>query len=533
MIAWSALPSEIRLMILGGVAQAHSRDGPTRGLAGYASVNSEWQDFFEPKIFHHFILDPRDVPQFEAVLRRPGRRRLVKHVVLQVGLTHRAETMHALQLYPAPGCGFDAEKSCDRRFSHALWYLLRVLSKWDVRESAGLTLELETYSPFENTARELWDYERDDNGRGTTECYARFLENAAAGDYALGEDPIVELMDVFSKPQGSDLGDGAWKWVLAKVIGRRGLRLDLEAAGPDGELALPQVPVVTDFLVRLRSFRNFDPRAIGKILESLPSVGDVHVERWRHGDGALDWQWDRRMGRMLARDLPASARSLTLFDEFDTAFHQHPSKMADAQPVPRLAGAVIAASRRLENVAVSFLIDARDFFEPFSPGASPPPPAKAGWDRLQSLALTSSALLSGSDAAVNELLQAAAAAAARMPELQVMELWDRRGGEAAVFRYKAVDRRGIISWKGTWDPVMHKETLKAWGDVVTRRGSAMHKLEVETSGFSQEDMKERGFVFRHLELKDRILHHVSVQQVEAQDKVGNGITPEDFALEFD
>src|SRR5690606_11013699 len=125
------------------------------------------------------------------------------------------------------------------------------------------------------------------------------------------------------------------------------------------------------------------------------------------------------------------------------------------------------------------------------------------------------------------------AAAARMPELQVMELWDRRGGEAAVFRYKAVDRRGVVSWRGTWAPVIHRETLKAWGDVVTSGGRTAHELEVEISGFPREDMKERGFVFKHLELKDRILHRVSVQQVEAQDKVGNGITLEESALEFD
>lgn len=532
MAVWNDLPCEIRQLILGRVPEAEARQGPTRGLAKHASVSREWQLFFEPKIFRHFILDPCDLPQFEAVLRPTHRRRLVRHILLQVGLTHRTETLHALQLYPTAETVLQAEKRCDRRFSHALWYLMRVLARWEA-DGPGLTLEIGTYSPFENTARDLWDFERDDDGRETTKCYSKFLEAASVGaDYPSWQDPIFELMDVFRAPDGSGLGDGAWKWVLAKIIGRRGLRVDLEAAGPDGELTLPEVPVVTDFLVRLRSFRNFDPQGISRILKCFPRIADVHVERWRQGDAALDWRWDRRMARLLREDLPPAARSLTVFDESDTAFHQQPSKLADVQPVPRLARAVFAASRRLENVAVSFLVDACDFFQPFWPGNSLPGP-QVGWESLTSLALTSEVMTSESNASANELLQAAARAAMRMPKLRVMELWDRRGQDAAVFRYRATDRKSVISWLGTWEVTLMPETLEAWRNVVSQRGGGTHSLQAEVGSFPHSDAREKGFVFKHLELKDRILHDVSIRQVEEQDKVGGGVTPEEFALEFD
>lgn len=77
------------------------------------------------------------------------------------------------------------------------------------------------------------------------------------------------------------------------------------------------------------------------------------------------------------------------------------------------------------------------------------------------------------------------------------------------------------------------ETLAAWRDVVSQRGGGTHSLQVEVGSFPHSETREKGFVFKHLELKDRILHDVSIRQVEEQDKVGGGVTPEEFALEFD
>lgn len=116
----------------------------------------------------------------------------------------------------------------------------------------------------------------------------------------------------------------------------------------------------------------------------------------------------------------------------------------------------IRPSQKLRELAVSGLIDARDFFEPFYAR----PEAGMGdslpsWDELRWLTLTSPALLNpspieGGNENVNELLQAAGRAAMRMPKLQIMELYstDARGG--AVFRYQVTETKTAISWSSAW-----------------------------------------------------------------------------------
>ncbi|TLS22413.1 uncharacterized protein PpBr36_10004 [Pyricularia pennisetigena] len=116
----------------------------------------------------------------------------------------------------------------------------------------------------------------------------------------------------------------------------------------------------------------------------------------------------------------------------------------------------IRPSQKLQELAVSGLIDARDFFEPFyARPESGMSEALPSWDELRWLTLTSPALLNpspceGGSEHVNELLQAAGRAAMRMPKLQVMELYstDARGG--AVFRYQATQTRTAISWSSAW-----------------------------------------------------------------------------------
>lgn len=118
----------------------------------------------------------------------------------------------------------------------------------------------------------------------------------------------------------------------------------------------------------------------------------------------------------------------------------------------------IRPSQNLEELAVSGLIDAVDFFEPFYAKSEAGQSALPSWNNLRWLTLTSPTLLNptpvdGGIDAVNELLQAAGRAAGRMPNLRVMELYctDARGG--VVFRYQVTDTCTSISWQSAWAPI--------------------------------------------------------------------------------
>ena len=62
------------------------------------------------------------------------------------------------------------------------------------------------------------------------------------------------------------------------------------------------------------------------------------------------------------------------------------------------------------------------------------------------------------------MLQAAAAAARKIPQLETMEIWNGRKGLAALFKYQAFHdkQRAIIIWRGTWVLTMEPSILRAW-----------------------------------------------------------------------
>lgn len=104
----------------------------------------------------------------------------------------------------------------------------------------------------------------------------------------------------------------------------------------------------------------------------------------------------------------------------------------DAEPVRTadvaVSTAVAKASLDPEHLSAPFIVDARHFFQAIHPTWV--------WSKLLSLVLTSRLLVPDEGhAEINGILQAAAAAAMKMPRLNAMEPWNGRKGLACVFRY--------------------------------------------------------------------------------------------------
>jgi hypothetical protein len=129
-------------------------------------------------------------------------------------------------------------------------------------------------------------------------------------------------------------------------------------------------------------------------------------------------------------------------------------------PSPAISRMVALTSLKLEHLAASFMIDASYFFE-MEPSWE--------WPNLTSLVITSELLAPNENPVkIGSMLQAAAAAALKMPQLETMEIWNGQKGLAALFKYHAFRnvQQAIITWRGTWELVMEPSTILAWEAVV-------------------------------------------------------------------
>lgn len=211
--------------------------------------------------------------------------------------------------------------------------------------------------------------------------------------------------------------------------------------------------------------------------------------------------------------MPKSLKELTLFEDFNedlnAAFPESHSEYSRFIRIPSASvGAALAkASLSLEQLSVSFLVDAQDFFETYQSGWI--------WKNLASLALTSQLLNSAKDPAdVNNLLHAAGVAAQNMPKLRIMEVWNGGRGHACVFRYHLTDGFATITWCSSWDLQLESCVVKAWEAVALEHSGQI--LCVDLHQIPTESIQSHGDAIDHLQLKRQILRPVSLHQIRME-----------------
>lgn len=199
-----------------------------------------------------------------------------------------------------------------------------------------------------------------------------------------------------------------------------------------------------------------------------------------------------------------------VFENFDQRFlprllHYEPLKMAN----PVVSQCVARASLGLKHLSAAFIVDARDFFV-----------AGLTWPNLTTLALTSRLLApDAKQEGVDTMLKAAAAAAARMPNLETMEIWNGQEGLAGMFRYRSArgGRTAGITWRGTWDLGLGRarDVIQAWEDVANadrRAGLVVGKWEVVDAG----KIRFHGDAIHHLGLEAQVMRPVSLYQMRME-----------------
>ncbi|KAK4034122.1 hypothetical protein C8A01DRAFT_19028, partial [Parachaetomium inaequale] len=319
------------------------------------------------------------------------------------------------------------------------------------------------------------------------------------------------------------------------------------ALSPEFWRTLPQVTAVTGLCLRRQTTRRWNTGAVRELVKHLSGLQELHYEPWREWDIRRRTVTDTNT-RALLESLRHTARELTrvvLFEDFSEAYtHSFVVFSPYGIPQSRSAEQVRTPSRdltmelamtgarlrRLEHLSAAFLVDAKDFF---------PVVQRAGtgsWNKLTSLTLTSLLLAPArhSGPTINNLLEQAALAAARLPALNSMEVWNGRKALACVFRYQAppllslptsssVDQHlqaasARLTWRATWFLAIEPRVVEAWRTVACkRRPSCDLQVVHDILGAAiRVSITSHGDAIRHLDFSHDVLRPVSLSQIQRE-----------------
>ncbi|KAF4992344.1 hypothetical protein FGRMN_7237 [Fusarium graminum] len=515
---FNSCPPEIQHMILGFVPDSSS-------VANYVTVCKTWQCFFEAKTFKSLILHQDDTNDFSSIVKG-HRKSFLKHLWLRVTL--REYLTQICKVEESPKVLWEANNI----FTTSISNLWDILSKWDAPqyEGQGLTFELSVHSPSD------WaEYIKEDSS--TENDMPMYKEYLATGS----TDPYRNILDVHSeykRLQDTMTDDrlrippflqvSFWMTTTDNLLGWKPLCFNNGTTRPsnnnstygskgraiptskqntdeDEERQLPEVPAITKLLIRRQSFRGICPTALGSIIESLPNIQEIHVERWRCAEPSDEKMWCRGANITFGMDLPPSLKTLSLYGETSRLFHTWDSNDVNATS---LSKSLRQYTKHLENLSVSHLIDAKEFLRPFWTANSDTATASLPkWKNLKTLSLTSEILNTRSKKDVNKLLCAAARAARKMPNLERLELWNGRDRHAGVFRYRVIDSIGEVEWLSTSIERLDKVVIKTWKETSTILG---RRFQRETASMLEaEEIGHTAAVLKHLDSRQRVMHPVS------------------------
>lgn len=173
------------------------------------------------------------------------------------------------------------------------------------------------------------------------------------------------------------------------------------------------------------------------------------------------------------------------------------------------------ASLKLEHLAASFIVDASHFFEIEHSWE---------WPNLKSLVLTSKSLVPDKNPIkIGVVLQAAAAAAMKMPQLKTMEIWNGRKGLAALFKYQTFrdKQQAMITWRGTWKLAIESSIIRAWEAVMHQYDG--WRLVLVQERLDEAAIKSHGDAIHYLMLSSQVIRPISLQQIRMEQKVLEGV----------
>ncbi|TEY62241.1 hypothetical protein BOTCAL_0165g00010 [Botryotinia calthae] len=487
MISWEGFPLEIRLAVLKELMQ----DGCS--LADFATVSREWQKIIEAHNFSRIKLTSARLADFGQMLHR--NRSLVRYIWLCL----------ELQEYDCTGCDSqDPESWClsyieNTLITTGILNLFTTLSVWE--PGSSLLLEISVYSPSD---LEHWfkylTFEPDD-------AFDMFDRNQHTKTSMLVR-PTDHHHGWIAGSRNSIPSYIAIEKVFADIFGET--PFDNEEQETQWWQQLPLVPVITGILFRQQNRRRWRPTTLRHMFALLPRLQEIHYEPWREWFDAQQ-KWIDPNFQLLFESLScAQLQRLIIFENFDQTYPA--SYRTDCDPMRILSSsisrALANASLKLEHLSLSFMVEASHFFKARE--------LSWKWPNLTWLALTSRLLIPQElPAELDDMLQAAAAAAMNMPNLEIMEIWNGKKGLAMLFRYQRgkQGRPAVITCKGTWELNLRPLVIQAWDSVSWKHCGEGIVIIKELLDIS-DDIKSHGDAIHYLELSKPVVRPVSLRQIQ-------------------
>ncbi|KAK4241607.1 hypothetical protein C8A03DRAFT_40959 [Achaetomium macrosporum] len=526
---WDGLPREIRLLIL----EALMQDGCT--LARLATVSREWQTKLERYNFARIRLTPLHVVDFGSMIHR--NRALVRYIWFCLEL----DDYDCTKCAPAHQTLTDQEweeafavgDTGNCPITTAFQSLFSILSTWEPK--GDLILDISIYSPSDS---EHWFK------------YLTFLPETPSAERLVGGSMEQTISNkVYHDPQHG--------WIAGfrhSAPPSAAIRKVFHSIMEEGPFDSEQLELQWwDQLPSNR--RRWKPRSLAHMFARFPRLQEVHYEPWREWD-CIQTFTDRGEYYCIPAQLVARSqlykyfmlitriryldfqclfesvqrfnnnlKRLTVFENFS---QQYPASMqrflhgvdlglcdSIRNPAPAVSRMAARASLKLEHLAASFIVDASHFFE-IEPSWV--------WPNLTSLVLTSKLLVPDENPIkIGAMLQAAAAAAIKMPKLKTMEIWNGRKGLAALFKYQTFRnlQQAMIIWRGTWKLAIEPSTIQAWEAVMHQYDD--RRLDLVQERLDETAIKSHGDAIHYLMLSSQVIRPTSLRQIQIEQKALEGV----------
>ncbi|KAK1689293.1 hypothetical protein BDP55DRAFT_545700 [Colletotrichum godetiae] len=482
---WGSLPWELRQMILQTIARQ------TSGWGACASVCKEWQAILEKESFRQLKLQVSCLADIEAIISIK-QAQLVRHIWLNVELKpYTCRSCQTTESYSwACGNNHVARRAITKLFS--------ILSRWPVVEGAELTLELSIQSPSDKE-----------------HCFKNLYFGGVGEDEDLKFDRSGHrLPHLDSKHSFHDFQHG---WMNGRQVdapnGKALLRI-FEPLYFKFKEGLPQVKAVTRFILRRQCRRQIEPQVLGSLFDKLPRLQSLIYEPWQSWDKiAQGFLWDSEYLKLIESHLPKALKKISVFEEtneeYITSFQ--PTLPTTAPDIIRVTSPTVSAafaqrSLSLEQLSVTFMIEASDFFRSCQQGWV--------WSHMRFLTLTSRILTQTENLKIENLLRTAAITALSIPHLHTMVIWNGRKGEAFKFFYYAKSSYTCIGWQGTWDWKLEPSVIRNWQRVADQ--NTRHDLKVIPEPLITTNIDSHAHAIELLDLPSEVVHPVSLLQMQRE-----------------